>query len=58
MWRTLKTQGGPSHWGLPHICEFYLLDLYQVLTVNTEEKSHHNLLPHHASGRTILQELF
>ena len=32
---------GPNHQRYPHICKFYFLELYKILTVNTREKSPH-----------------
>lgn len=40
MWTTqLKTPRGPRHKGSPLSYKVYLLEFYQVLTVNTGEKS-------------------
>ena len=36
----MENLGGPSHgeWGFSHSCEFYVLELKQVLIVKTEKK--------------------
>lgn len=44
--KRLKTPGGTQSWGWRrggqlYLCEFYLLELYQILTVNTGEISPH-----------------
>jgi hypothetical protein len=36
----LKTPESPIIGRPQHFCEFYLQELFQALTVNTEEKSH------------------